>query len=687
MPLLRARVRYGAYRIAFGIARATVAVATAALRVAPLALVAVGIWLFLVQPSPETADLDALIGIAGIVATVLSLGLTVTLLVAQHTAERHARVLYVEFRRERAWLGVLGLLGLGVVAIVAAALLRPTVSTGWASLTLAVALGVFAAALLPRLLDSLDRTVLAERITDRTVRELRRIAGGRAGYGLEPALKPLARRGLEIASVMAVQGVTTNDREVVRAGYAGMRRVLVAYVEGSPTRGWDTEVINLAFQHLGVVTDLCAKQHPVLILPAAIEELTALGVESQATLRGDEPEAVSIRLNSLFVAVVAQTLTNDQSAGPAMATAGIGESGMALLRAGAPNGVADHIRKLRSIALAALGAGQNHVAGTAHVQLSKLAVGLASMRSRDVMPPSLYLDTCTALGDSVDASVARTSGSGGLMDDYAWMWTTMPHMQDNLAHVVVAGVAADSRRQDRRGSDFAHGATALVHSLVKLATHGTSGFMTQSYAAETAYLAVLGAMALKGETRSPDPIPELWTTVVRRLIDPDKERSAEVEMLSSLLLVGVYEAESSRPTAALMRKGLREALDLTTAITDDFHRRRRARAWLGAGRAALGSGDEPLADAIAAAIAHDVRELRSALEGYEWRELEGGYGELFTAGQPFARPEIPDAHNRSEVIAAFDALLRKHESRRRPRRAPQPAQDGPPKPESRQPNA
>lgn len=151
--------------------------------------------------------------------------------------------LYAEFRRERAWLLVLGLLAVGVVAIVGAALLRPTVSTGWASLLLAAALGMYAASLLPRLFDSLDATVLAERITDRTVRELRDIARRRARYGLELALKPVATHGLEIASVMAVQGVTTNDKEVVRAGYAGMRRVLVAYIEGSPTRGWDTEVM------------------------------------------------------------------------------------------------------------------------------------------------------------------------------------------------------------------------------------------------------------------------------------------------------------------------------------------------------------------------------------------------------------------------------------------------------------
>ncbi len=667
------RVRYVVSRtfrwIAFEFARVAVAAVRVAMRVAPLGIVGLAVALFVLQPWADHVDHDALIAIAGIVGTVLSLGLTVTLLVAQHTAERHARVLYAEFRRERAWLGVLGLLAVGVVVIVAASLARPTVSTAWASLALASALGVYAASLLPRLLDSLDPTVLADRLTDRTVRELHDITRREARYDLEPALKPVARRGLEIASVMAVQGVTSNDKEVVRAGYAGMRRVLVAYIEGSPTRGWDTEVINLAFQHLGEVTDRCVKLSPVLILPAALEELTALGVESQRTLEEDGPEAVSGRLNSLFLEVVAQTLTNDESAAPAMATTGIGESGLALIRAGSPNMVADHIRRLGSIALGAMRAERDHVAGQAHVELSKLAVGLASMNSRDVMPPSLFQDACAAMSASVDAFVARASSSGKLMDDWAWMWTTMPHMQHNLARVIVAGIVADSRTRDRRRSDFAHGATAVVHSLVKLATHGTNGFSTQTNAAATAYMAVLGAMALKVEARSPELVPELWTTVVRRLADPAKERLHELEMLSSLLLVGTYEAESVRPTAPHMREALKEALDLTKAIADDFHRQRRARAWIGAGRVALGCGDETLADAIAAGIAPDLRELRTALDGHPWRDPEGFFNEVFAAGQ-MTLPSLPDAHTRPEVVAAFEALLDKHQRRRRRRRPP-----------------
>jgi hypothetical protein len=604
---------------------------------------------------------------------VLSLGLTVTLIVAQHTAEKHARVLYVEFRRERAWLLVLGLLAIGVVAIVAAALARPTISTGWAALAVAASLGVYTASLLPRMLDSLDATILAERLTARTVGKLHDITRSRERYELEAALKPVARRGLEIASGMAVQGITSNDKEVVRAGFAGMRRVLVAYVEGSPTRGWDTEIINFTFQHLGEDVDRCMKASPVLILPAVMEELSALGVEAQRTLEPDGPEAVSGRLNSLFLDVFTGTVMNEDSGCAYMAAEGIGESALALIRARSPNMVADHIRKLRSIALVALRAEQDHIAGRAHVDLARIAIAPAGMDTQDIMPPTLFHDACSAIGDSVDAFVGRTSTKGGLAGDFAWMWTTQPWAEHNLAWVVMAGVYADARSRYRHRGDFGLGATAITHSLVKLATEGTSGFSTASNAIETAYMGVRGSLGIQVDEDTADLVPDLWITVVRRMIDPTKETLHEVETLSDLLLAGVYDVESARPTATRMRAGIDEALASTKAITDDFHRRRRARAWLGAGRAALGCGDTALAAAIATAIAPDLRELRAALRERPWAADSDGMMEMVRAGARNMRlPDLPDTHTQPEVVAAFDALLDKKPPRRRgtPRKPP-----------------
>lgn len=81
---------------------------------------------------------------------------------------------------------MLAWLAFGVVVIVGASLLRPTISTAWAALTLAIALGLYAASLLPRLLDSLDPTVLAGRLTDRGVDSLRQVARSHARHEIDP---------------------------------------------------------------------------------------------------------------------------------------------------------------------------------------------------------------------------------------------------------------------------------------------------------------------------------------------------------------------------------------------------------------------------------------------------------------------------------------------------------------------
>ena len=65
-----------------------------------------------------------------------------------------------------------------------------------------------------------------------------------------------------------------------------------------------------------------------------------------------------------------------------------------------------------------------------------------------------------------------------------------------------------------------------------------------------------------------------------------------------------------------------------------------------------------------------VRELRTALDGRPWRDPEGFFNEVFAAGQATKLPNLPDTHTRPEVVAAFEALLDKHQRRRRRRRPP-----------------
>ncbi len=326
------------------------------------------------QPTTEPTALDGLVAIAGLLAIVLSLGITVTFLVAQHTAEGHAQALYAEFRHERAWLVALGSLGAGLVAIVAASIVAPTISTPWAALALATALGAFAASLFPRMLDSLDRTELSRRITARIVAQLGTASRRTTEIQRENTIKPIARHGIELTSGLASEGISSSDREVVRAGFAGVGRVYVVYVEGSPTLGWDGEIVNYMYHHLEALIDVCVSSSPVILLPPALEELTAL---AEAYPKVARPwlrnENFSGRLNRLFFDVAAKTLTMDSSGAAAMAVAGIGSGGVELVRSDRPNGAIDHIRKLRAVGKAAIASDREHIAGQANHELAHRA--------------------------------------------------------------------------------------------------------------------------------------------------------------------------------------------------------------------------------------------------------------------------------------------------------------------------
>lgn len=89
--------------------------------------------------------------------------------------------------------------------------------------------------------------------------------------------------------------------------------------------------------------------------------------------------------------------------------------------------------------------------------------------------------------------------------------------------------------------------------------------------------------------------------------------------------------------------------------------------------AALGCGDEVLADAIAAGITRDLRDLRAAYAEHPWRDADGCHNDMFAASEArWGVPELPDSHTKPEVVAAFEALLDKHQRRRRRRRPPTP---------------
>jgi len=640
----------------------------------PIVLLVASALLFVVQPLGQPADLDALVTIAGLVATVLSLGLTVTLLVAQHTAEEHSRMLYAEFRRERAWLQVLGVLGVGVVVIVAASLTTQTLSTAWAGLLCATALGAYAATLLPRLLDSLDRTELARRIGERLVTEIGQVRARTHPVHRDGELKPVAIRGLEIAGAMTMDGIQRGDADVVRSGYSLLRQVLLAYVAASPSRGWDSEVVDRAFQHARVATMRLVGRSAEILLPVAIEELRTLGVESPSTLQPiDAGDPIVSRVNRLFMDVVARTMTADESGGAAMATAAIGASAVALADTGRLNLISE-VDDLGAISAAAIGTERYHVAGIAHRELVRLAIRTAT-ETDDIMAGDSFGRACSALASAATSFVKKETEAGSLMRDVAWRPILSVRANPHLVAAVLAGLSALQRSGERYPMDFASGTDALMDALVMLATCDEQVVMTPSEALHTAYSTLMGVLALGLDAR-PELIVGWWTEIVELL--SSSGRGAHIdgqEMLSALLLAGVYGSASDRGWAEPLR---RELLRLVTAQGEvaDARPGLRARAWMQAGRASLGSGDRDLAMSVARLISTDIAAIettlrRRAVEDPGW-VTTGSFAPdppPPIPGTPM--PDLPRTDRDPAVIEEFRTMIARAPTRRRSRGKPQ----------------
>lgn len=248
----------------------------------------------------------------------------------------------------------------------------------------------------------------------------------------------------------------------------------------------------------------------------------------------------------------------------------------------------------------------------------------------------------------------------------------------NLARVILAGLMADKRLRERHGREFVWGATALVHSLLKLSTYRLGVTMTPGDALDVAYMSVVGAVGLGADRATIDEVPSWLLAILRRLLEPAQRGDMDgATTMTSLLLIAVYETESGHALAPNFREALATALALTASETDEFHRRRYALAWLRAGRAAIASGDEALARSIAQVIAKEVLESREALSDRRpWADVEttfmDDFGEVDGLYRPIFElpmPTIPNLHESPEAMVAFDALIEEYGRVGSPRQA------------------
>ncbi len=643
-------------RISSAVRRAVSKTRRGMLALAPWAALATAVATFAAQPDPTPIQPETVVAIASLAGVALSLGFAVALLIAQHTAERHVRLMFAEFRADRTWASTLSWFAIGVGAIVAAGLARPTMSTAWASTGVLVWLALLGARAFPRLLDSLDPVVLAERASMRAVRRLDAAKAEPLGRLDERFLQD-AQRGIVACATMAHEALLNEDGEVLEAALSGIRKILVAYLRRSPYAQPTDLPIDLAFQRIDVIAENVSRRSQVILMPVFITELKRLGLEA-ARLAGANPhgnDPVTLRLNMILFQLLAASLRNPSSTAPSLAATTIADIGLALLEAGQPNGVSDHVRRLGQVALAAMDNEADHVAAAANHGLARIAIGLLGVDKEEVMPPSIFQEACRALAASLDRYIARKDGT--LQAQTAVLPVLGPFAQPSLATIAIAAADASASRGGFSPDDFGFGADALVDALGRFVGADNVGAWPQSCSLDCLYSSVVGAFALVRTDEESARRIERWASAIGNAVLADEQGrnqrlSHGPDQLASVLLLAVY----ALPSAAA---GVRERLigwisrtvDLVASTPPGFARRRLVNAFVPAAAASIGAGEEKLATLIISKLGDHMRA-----------RLEDGVGRKFDPTTPMLGTPQPVYRIDHQDPRVVDALLTRIQS-------------------------
>ncbi len=325
-----------------------------------------------------SAPLDrvAILTIAGMNLVAVSVTFGVLGIQTQHLAETYTRaVAHVAARRAR-WPTILAAQALGIVYVVFAALLIPTLASGAAATVL---LGVGLASNGFALYEFLQRFDPIRLL--RLIRESARAALQRVDAHTESSVVSTVQPILDLI----IRGAEKSDTEVVEEGMSAWRHVLQRYLQVIEP-GWNDQLLEWLFARCEELVETYAPRSAGVVLPTLIVGTRELGVVCARyvnPLNRDLDMGTHSACRVLRRAVL-RSINAHLSPSADLATAGITRLGEACIEVGKVTTLQEPIRILRSIGTSTTETWP-HVASRACAGLAQLAIEVAETGAQHIM--------------------------------------------------------------------------------------------------------------------------------------------------------------------------------------------------------------------------------------------------------------------------------------------------------------
>jgi hypothetical protein len=541
--------------------------------------------LILLRRPGLTSHLDpvAILTIAGMNLVAVSVAGGLVGLQRQHLIETYSTAVSRVASRGARWPIVIVAQAIGVVYIVAMALVSQTLATGVAA-TLLLAVGLaLDGVVLWDLLGRFDPTALVRIQGEIAVEEMRK----RAGPPNPERVIVSAQAILDLGAKAAEKG----DTEVVAQAMKAWHSITACYFE--------RQILGLVYydQWLDWLFARCeelvmayAPKSAGLVLPAVIDGVVNLGVQA-AHYRNPINETLdegTYHACRVLRTAVASSVTSNLSPAAEQATVGIVRIADACL---SRNKVITAQEPIRALRLIGVGMPKTGASTQASIGLTQVAIQLASHHSDHLMADAAAEGAVDAIAEIV---AHDKSGLG------ATHFLTAPAAENNVVRLCSQLSLAGDR--DKRASHWTHWdslASAAANLCFDLPTSHPDRMVRQN-AVQCCEEILLALLALPYRAVRTKMVTDLFPRYVEMVLKDTEGRFHTDERLGELL-VATYHQSRQMPEASAQLRELLSTGASAIAKTQPDRRRRLSPALRQVGAAAIHNGDTEMAEVMARA--------------------------------------------------------------------------------------